>query len=289
MVSVRTIGATLVKEALWHTLRPFNSGTAWPMRVRSGYAEGVTLVIDLRRSATTWLGTYDRWILDNIRIADWLPVGGVAWDCGSYLGFYAAIFRRVVGDTGRVIAFEASLSNYEPLSRVPGLNGWSNVEILNRAVGPDHAVLNIAGELGGSSGPVETKVFNHPVVTRPVACSGVDELCFEHGVQQPDFIKFDIEGAETYALTNGHRLFTEKRPVVLLELHGDEALSALGVFIEKYSYRCWDVRFFNQLETDPFTKASQLEHAASRLSNTMVCLPTELLDKRSQVLGKGAG
>ena len=166
---------------------------------------------------------------------------------------------------------------------MPG--GWlANVEIVNRAVGPDHATLNFAGELGGSSGPVETKAFNHLVVTRPIACSGVDELCFEQGVPQPDFIKFDIEGAETHALTNGRRLFTEKRPVMLLELHGDEALSGLGEFIEKYQYRCWDIRLFNQPKCHPFTNKVELVRAASMLSNTMVCLPAELTDKRSQLL-----
>jgi FkbM family methyltransferase len=254
------------------------------MTVRAGPAQGATLILDMRRNGSYWLGTYDNWILDRIRIGDWLPAGGVAWDCGSYVGYYAAIFRKVVGDTGSVVAFEASPSNYERLQHIPGLNNWSNLAIVNRAVGPEHATLNFAGELGGSSGPVETKQFAHPVVTTRVDCSGVDELCFERGVPQPDFIKFDLEGAETYALHNGKRMFTEKRPVLLLELHGPEAITALGEFLSKYQYQCWDVRNFDQPGLEPFEDGAGIEKAASELCNTMVCLPAELASKRARLI-----
>src|ERR1700754_4852785 len=101
-----------IKQAIWHALRLFHNSAAWPMKVRSGPAEGAVLVLDLRRNGAYWLGTYDRWIFDRIQVRDWLPRGGVAWDCGSYVGYYAALFCNVVGDRGQVVAFEASSTNY---------------------------------------------------------------------------------------------------------------------------------------------------------------------------------
>jgi methyltransferase, FkbM family len=255
------------------------------MKVRAGPAKGTTLVLDLRANGSYWLGTYDNWILSRIRIEDWLPRGGVAWDCGAYVGYYTAIFRNVVGDAGQVIAFEASMLNYATLRELPMLNNWPNVQIINCAVGPDHGTLEFAGELGGASGPVDFKKFDHSIVTKRVACSGLDELCFEKGMPLPDFLKFDLEGAETVALHNGQRIFTEKRPILLLEIHGNRVLSSVGEFLSEYAYCGWDVRYFNQTGVGPFVNKDSLETAVGGLCNTMVCIPRELTEKRRRILG----
>src|SRR5690242_20385110 len=106
MLSTKAVAYAGIKHTVWHILRPFHRASAWPMKVRSGPAQGAVLVLDVRQNGAYWLGTYDDWILSHIRIQDWLPQGGIAWDCGAYIGYYSAIFRRVVGDHGKVIAFE---------------------------------------------------------------------------------------------------------------------------------------------------------------------------------------
>ena len=61
-------------------------------------------------------------------------------------------------------------------------------------------------------------------------------------------IKFDLETAEVYALKNGDKLFSNKKPIILLELHGATALKAACDFIEKYNYQCklvWDMNIEN--------------------------------------------
>jgi len=276
---------TAAKNTVWRALRPFYGRDAWPMKVRAGPAKGATLILDFRMNGSYWLGTYDNWILSRICIEDWLPRGGVAWDCGAYVGYYTAIFRNVVGDAGKVIAFEASASNFAVLRELPALNDWRNVQIINCAIGPDHGTLEFAGELGGASGPVDFKKFDHPIITKRVASCGLDELCFEKDMAMPDFLKLDLEGAEMVALHNGQRVFTEKRPILLLELHGDKVLSSVGDFLSEYSYCGWDVRYFNQPEVGPFVSKGSLETAIGNLCNTMVCIPGELKDKRRRILG----
>src|SRR5690606_38820328 len=69
-----------------------------------------------------------------------------------------------------------------------------------------------------------------------VTSAGTDELIEKYGIDTPDFIKFDLESAEIFALHNGHKLFSEKRPLLLLELHGINASEAAGKFLEKYKY-----------------------------------------------------
>lgn len=278
--------ATVVKWAIWCTLRPFHRGDAWPITVLAGPAKSTKLMLDLRKNGSYFLGTYDAWILNRIRIENWLPRGGVAWDCGAYVGFYTALMRNAVGEEGAVIAFEASAQNYAALSKIPALNNWSNVEIIHSAVGPDHCIIEFAGGFGGASGPTAFKSFDDGVDREAVPSVGIDELVFERGVASPDFVKFDLEGAEIAALRNGDRLFSQRRPVLLLEVHGEAALDACGHFLEQYSYMAWDIRYFNQLGAAPFVNSATINSCKGGICNTLFCIPIERADFRRKILAE---
>lgn len=279
MSAIKTIG----KNLLWGGLRPFKSGPAWPWRVRSGPAKGARLVLDLRYQGSYWLGTYDDWILDRLSLKTWLKPGDVAWDCGTYVGYYAAVFRKLVGSEGRILAFEASLRNYECVKMVPTLNSWTNVEVIHRAVGPDHSTIKFAGNLRGTSGPVGlTKEFgDKDLEIEHVPCSGVDELVEELGYPLPDFIKFDLETAEEQALHNGKNVFSGKRPILLLEVHGEPVVQSVNDFLTTYSYLAWDILEFDRAEASPIDGRGTMVDVLK--SNTLVCLPEERAEQRLAV------
>jgi FkbM family methyltransferase len=196
-------------------------------------------MLDVRTQGSYWLGTYDRWILQRVPLKRFLRPGDTAWDCGAFVGYYTAIFRKLVGNTGFVFSFEASSQNYLQVTCIPKLNQWSNLAILNLAVGPDHTAVKFAAAEGGASGPIGLVhgVREHiSSGVEDVQSCGVDELVYEKGVRQPHFIKFDLETGEIFALNNGHRLFAEARPYILLELHGEAALQATLKFIEYQQY-----------------------------------------------------
>lgn len=269
------------KQSLWAMLRPFHLADYWPMRVLAGPASGVRLTLDLRIEGSYWLGNYDRWILDRFRVADWLPQGGVGWDCGSYVGFYAAIMRKAAGSTGAVHVFEASSANYRRLADLPSINAWTNVKVWNMAVGPDHCSISFAGDLNGSSGPVGlTKLYEGSPQVEQVVSAGLDELHLEYGMPLPDLIKLDLETAEEYALHNGRQLFTEKRPIMLLEWHGAGVIPAIGRFLQSYDYLAWDVLTFDQPDAPASNAEADLFAQLGKLSNTLVCLPAERQSQR---------
>jgi FkbM family methyltransferase len=265
---------TLAKNMTWKILRPFHNDDSWPMCVLSGPAKGVMLNLDIRVNGAYWIGNYDKWILDHLQLQRWLKPGGVAWDCGAYVGYYGSIFRTVVGSAGIVDVFEASAKNYTRLAGMPKINGWENVTIHHLAVGSDHAVIEFAGDLEGSSGPAGmSKDIPHNTKIERVQCSGVDELIHERGVNEPDFIKFDLETAEEFALHNGDALFSSKRPILLLELHGEVVLPAVASFLKKYDYQGWNILEFDDAKAQPLLDEHALRNRVT--SNTIVCLPTE--------------
>jgi FkbM family methyltransferase len=283
-MAFRTWVSTMAKEVAWSSMRPFHASDAWPLRVRSGPAKGLILNIDVRQCGSYWLGTYDQWILDHVRISDWLPQGGIAWDCGAFVGYYTALFRRCVGNEGQVFGFEASARNFARLRGLPKLNHWSNVEILHFAVGRDHQSIEFEGGHGGASGPIETKQFQISSSVELVQSVGIDEMVYEYGKPAPDFLKLDLEGAEIFALKNGSRVFQKKRPVMLLELHGKKALESFGEFLVEFEYCGWDVREFNQIQAVPLASVADVAKEAKRLCNTVVCLPAERRSDRERSL-----
>lgn len=210
------------------------------LKVLSGPAKGCKLRLDIRKEGSYWLGNYDKWIFDAVPFAKIIKPGFVIWDCGAYVGYYTAIFRKIIGSKGNIYVFEASKKNYKRVKYLPELNKWNNVKILNMAVGPDHTSLQFVNNLGGANGPYNlSKVYKeseNELDIEIVKSAGIDELVYELGFEAPDFIKFDLETAEEFALHNGDKVFKEKRPLILLELHGEKAKKAAGLFFEKYNY-----------------------------------------------------
>ena len=265
---------TLFKQVLYR-LYPREGGSNI-VRVWGGPAKGVRMKIDIRQGASYLKGDYDQWIFDRVKLSEIVKPGMVAWDCGAFYGYYAAIFRKLVGPAGKVEVFEASGANYSVVSSLPRLNGWDNMRVHQLAVGPDHSTIQFTRNLGGSSGPFglsKTYDENQQIELEDVTCCGVDELIEERGIPAPDIIKFDLESAEVFALHNGPHLFTGKRPLILLELHGKEALDAAGDFLDKYDYHAYSVWQLNLPERIHFRDKASLV-AFNSVPHMLICFPS---------------
>ncbi|TZF86213.1 FkbM family methyltransferase (plasmid) [Pedobacter sp. BS3] len=244
-------------------------------KVLSGPAKGVKLNLDIRKEGSYWLGNYDNWILKKMHLHELIKPGFIVWDCGAYVGYYTAIFRKLVGEKGQVITFEASKSTYSRLKEIPILNNWGNVTIKHCAVGPDNSEIQFVSNLNGSNGPYglskQYKEDIHELELETVKCYGIDELVSQ-GLPKPDLIKFDIESAEVYALMNGHKLFTEKKPILFLELHGKEAFETTALFLEKYKYCAKDIAHFNNPSKAVCSSAQELL-AIGYIPHMLICWP----------------
>lgn len=265
---------TIFKQILYR-LYPREGGNNI-VRVWGGPAKGVRMKIDIRLGASYLKGDYDQWIFDRVKLPEIVKPGMIAWDCGAFYGYYAAIFRKLVGPSGKVEVFEASGTNYEVVSSLPRLNGWENVHVHQLAVGPDHSTIQFTRNLGGSSGPFglsKTYDETQQIELEDVICCGVDELIEERGIPAPDIIKFDLESAEVFALHNGHHLFTRKRPLILLELHGIAALDAAGDFLDKYDYHAYSVWQLDLPERILFRDKASLI-AFNAVPHMLICFPS---------------
>lgn len=251
----------LAKNVLWNLLKDKDGFSQ--LRVLRGPARGSVLYLDLRHESSYWIGSYDDWIFSRIELQKIIKPGWVIWDCGAYMGYYTSVFRKLAGPSGTIHAFEASRLNFNRLKLLPQNNQWDNVHIHHKAVGPDHTDIKFVINLGGASGPADlSRVMDksQELQMETVRSFGVDELVSEHLIPMPDFIKFDLESAEEYALKNGDVVFTKKRPLLMLEIHGRKCLEAAGDFIARYRYRAKDVYNLNIPSIPWFEKLEEIRN-----------------------------
>jgi FkbM family methyltransferase len=152
--------------------------------------------------------------------------GMVVYDVGANIGYISLMAARLVGESGRVFSFEALPANIARLEQNVTLNALQEqIEVIHSAVvdkaGKVTFLTHASGAMGkalGSAGRDE-----HYSQTIKVQGIALDDFVFLQGNPPPALIKMDIEGGEGMALAGMPRLLKEVRPVLLIELHGEEA------------------------------------------------------------------
>jgi len=121
--------------------------------------------------------------------------GDVVFDLGANAGATAWYFSNMVGDAGRVFAFEPDDCNYECLLRNIEHHGLKNVVPLKKALGgfTGSAVFNMDGTL--AAGLADLVAYTKASQLRTVDVLTLADACALAGAV-PRFIKMDVEGAE---------------------------------------------------------------------------------------------
>lgn len=128
--------------------------------------------------------------------------GDVVFDVGAGDGGETFYLAGMVGRSGRVVSIEAAPSPFRRLHDLATRNRWSQVTLLNVALASQPGRLTIsddpetwvAGNIFESDGAVE------------VVAETFDDLCERLGIDQVDWVKLNIEGAEKDALRGMERM-----------------------------------------------------------------------------------
>lgn len=174
----------------------------------------------LRFNATGGIASYvvgSAELVVQEELAARLAPGDVVYDVGASIGFLTVICARLVGPTGRVIAFEPNPEGGRRLRHNVALNGFENVTVIEAAAG-DHAGT---AWLAGSHAMVWGTVVDDPTDgyagDPQITVTTIDAAAAE--LPPPVLVKMDIEGAEGAALRGMSAVLREHRPVILCEIH----------------------------------------------------------------------
>jgi FkbM family methyltransferase len=141
-------------------------------------------------------------------------------DIGAHQGFHTLVFSKKVGTHGRVVAFEPSLKDRKRLALHLKMNFCSNVIVEGCALGRREETANLyrvpQNSVCNSLRPPDIDLAS---VIEPVSVRKLDDALAQLGIDQVDFIKLDVEGAELEVLEGAQQLLLRTpRPTILCEV-----------------------------------------------------------------------
>ena len=159
--------------------------------------------------------------------------GDTVVDIGAHMGRYTITSSKSVGASGKVIAVEAHPYNFRILQHNLRLNKLKNVSALNWAVYSKKARLKLYlpdEDLGYT--------MHHSLMTNYLAskyskeieqryieveADTLDNLLKIRGINEVNWIKIDVEGAEYEVLRGAKEILSaNKRISILVEVHGKD-------------------------------------------------------------------
>lgn len=242
--------------------------------VLSGPAKGLCFRFDLltRLEVAPLLGTYER--EETALVEKICRPGWTVWDCGTYMGYYTALFARLVGPQGHVVAFEADPRNLARAKEHITLNRLSNVQLVHAAIGAPigqtEFILsnNTNSHIPGTYVGATQDDYQHHIEQVDgriqVRCLSLDQAYLDEKLPPPDLVKIDIDGAEKQALPHAYKLVENKKPLILLELHNPECDAAAWEFAQKSGY------ILQSIDNGKIIRSRE------KTSGTLLCLPPSI-------------
>lgn len=192
--------------------------------IASGGLQGMSMLLDMQTEKDFWLGTYEPEM--QAALEELVKPGMVVYDVGANIGYVTLLLAKAVGENGKVFAFEALPENAQRLSRNIELNNlFSRVSIQKMAVTASAGDVKFLVHASGGMGKAAGSAGRDEKYVDEITVSGIslDEFVFEWQNPLPQVVKMDIEGGEVMALPGMQRLLKEARPIMLMELHGQES------------------------------------------------------------------
>lgn len=162
--------------------------------------------------------------------------GDVVLDVGANIGLMTIPFSKMVGNNGRVIAYEPQSEIFKILCGNIAINNLTNVDTINAGVGDSNDLLYLpkidytkSNNFGGFSLQTKGEI--------PVNQIKLDTI--NNYFNKIDLIKIDVEGMESNVLKGASNLIKTKRPILYVE--NDRKDKSKDVLFELLSnnYECY--------------------------------------------------
>lgn len=226
------------------------------------------------RNLSMVFGTYERDIQRVIQ--KHAANASVAYDVGAHVGFFS-LFLADLAPTAMVFAFEPSPDEAQLIRDLIGCNSLQlRVSVEEFAVCDTSATLRFHRGLGSFTGILDKATESRSQAgpnTLDVKGITLDDFVFRSGHPAPDFMKIDVESAEPLVLKGAERLLADKRPRMLIEVHGPTACKET---IEQLLRHRYAVGVLDHGALQPVTAPDQLRDRfrKNKWTHHILALPT---------------
>ena len=137
-------------------------------------------------------------------------------DLGAHIGFFTLMAAKLVGDKGRVYAFEPAPENFELLTKNISLNGYRNVVPIQMAVANEEGSTTLYLNPYSVAHSLHRDTFGKSRKELCIEVTTLDSYFERLGWPYVSVVKMDIEGAEPNALEGMRGLIKRNRNLVLI-------------------------------------------------------------------------
>jgi FkbM family methyltransferase len=178
-------------------------------------------------------------------LARFSPKGGdIVVDIGAHIGRYTITSSKQVGDGGKVVAIEADPNNFQLLKRNIALNSLTNVLPLNYAVFSKRTRMKLYEQSASAK-------YNSVMLTRAaqsknyveVDADTLDSILERNGVNQVNWIKIDVEGAEFEVLKGSTKTLSHDNVALFIEIHNIEDPRHYDNIVDFLKYHNYEITF----------------------------------------------
>ena len=186
-----------------------------------------------------WEPNETHWVSKCVREGDTFV------DLGANVGYYTLLASRLVGERGRVFAFEPDPTAFAILQKNVRLNGLRNVVLEQKAVSNENGSIRLflAKENKGDHRIYQTEQQRPAIDVQAVT---LDDY-FKDYEQGIDFIKIDTQGAEGLILEGMPELIRKNEQLAMAVEFWPCALDDLGCKPQQFleQLRSYDFLFFD--------------------------------------------
>lgn len=198
-------------------------GKEFAHRVDAGPAKGMVFHLRLPDDKGIWTGAYESHFAS--RLAGAVRPWSVAWDIGSWHGFFAGVMAAQ--GARQVHAFEPLPCNADRIRKLIALNPGSNIRLHPCAIADrdGETDLLLMGDTSMASLAMADAPVAAPQARLPTAVRCIDSLVASGEAEPPDLLKIDVEGAELLVLRGALATLRSRRPDVFAEIHSSALLA----------------------------------------------------------------
>ncbi len=183
-------------------------------------------------------GIHDKQMTEVIKSI--ITRGMVCLDIGAMIGYFTLIMARLVGEEGKIFAFEPSPHNFDLLVKNIAINGYDNITAVPKAVSNKNEKTELFLDrinLGSHSlvTPGEnTHTLGKDIIE--VEAQTLDSLFRDYN-GKIDFVKIDAGGAETAVLEGMETIINQNKDLMIITQFQPGPLATFGSSSEEFQNR----------------------------------------------------
>lgn len=191
--------------------------------------QGHKMFLDSHHRSLSFSGIYEPFETEIIKKE--IKKGDHVLDIGANIGYYTLIFAKLVGENGKVFAFEPDPNNFSLLKKNIEINGYRNVILVQKGVSnkTGKARLYLSHNV-----PSDHRIYDSHDGRKSIDIETIRLDDYFNNKERIDFIKLDIQGAEWAAIQGMSSLLQKTKRLKIMTEFWPIGLQRFGVEPEEY-------------------------------------------------------